>query len=332
MKIFVTGATGYIGQRLTESLLNQGHEIHALVRTIPQDEVFSHSRIKFFKGDLLDKSSLEEAMSGCSQVYHLAAYARPWAKNPRTYFEINVQGTLNVLDTACQVGVNKLVFSSSCGVLGRSSSSLLTEDHVRDVQFFTDYEASKYLAETYVRSYSNKWLDTVIVAPSKVYGPGIWTESNAVSQLIQLYVTGDWHVIPGTGKSLGCFCFIDDVVRGHLLAMEHGRPSEKYILGGENLQLNQFFSRVRELSGKNHFLVHIPIWLMLLFGWKEEVGASLFGRDPLITRKWIVRYNHDLACSSEKAIRELGYSITPLTDGLTQTLHWINSRTPIYTV
>jgi farnesol dehydrogenase len=326
MKIFITGATGYIGQRLVEEILQQGHEVNALVRSIPNDEVFHHSRLKFYIGDLLDKPSLNEAMAGCSQVYHLAAFARPWAKNPRTYFEINVQGTLNVLETARQRGVEKLVYCSSCAVLGRSNGSPITEDHVRDIHFFTEYESSKHLAETYVRSYPSKGLDTVIVSPSKVYGPGLWTESNAVSHLIQLYVEGDWHVIPGHGESLGCFCFIDDVVRGHLLAMAHGRPAEKYILGGVNLSLVEFFNKIKELSGKNHFLIHVPIWLMMLFGWKEEVGASLFGKDPLITRKWIVKYNHDLACSSEKAIKELGYSITPLAEGLTQTLHWINNR------
>jgi nucleoside-diphosphate-sugar epimerase len=330
MRIFVTGSTGYIGQRLTQCLLSQGHEVHALVRSIPKDEVFRHSRLKFFKGDLLDKSSLVESMTGCSQVYHLAAFARPWAKNPRIYFEINVHGTINILETASQIGVEKLIYSSSCAVLGRSNGFPLTEEHVRDIHFFTEYESSKYLAETYVRSYSNKGIDTVIVSPSKVYGPGLWTESNAVSHLIQLYIQGDWHVIPGNGKSLGCFCFIDDVVRGHLLAMATGRSGEKYILGGENLHLVDFFNTIKKLSGKSHFLIHVPIWLMMLFGWKEEVGASVFGRDPLITRKWIIKYNHDLACSSEKAIQELGYSITPLAEGLMQTLHWINNSRVIY--
>ena len=326
MKIFITGATGYIGHRLVERLLQQGHQINALVRRIPAGDIFSHPDLTYVEGNLLDKASLERGMKDCNQVYHLAAYARPWAKNPGTYFEINVQGTLNVLEAARQVGIEKLVYSSSCAVLGRSNGSPLTEDHVRDIHFFTEYESSKHIAETYVRSYSGKGLDTVIVSPSKVYGPGLWKESNAVSHLMQLYIEGDWHVIPGDGKSLGCFCYIEDVVNGHLLAMAHGRTGEKYILGGENLALNEFFYIVKTLSGKNHFLVHIPIWLMMLFGWKEEIGASLFGRDPLIPRKWIIKYNHDLACSSEKAIRELGYKITPITEGLTTTLRWLKEE------
>lgn len=323
MKIFITGATGYIGHRLAQQLLEQGHEVHALVRNIPKDTAFKHTNLIFHKGNLLDVASLEKGMEGCSQVYHLAAYARPWAKNDRTYFEINVQGTLNILEVSHRKGVEKLVYSSSCAVLGRSNGSPITEDHVRDIHFFTEYESSKHIAECYVRNYCTKGLDTVIVAPSKVYGPGLWTESNAVSHLMQLYLEGDWHVIPGDGSSLGCFCYIDDVVSGHILAMACGRPAEKYILGGENLQIKEFFDLLKSISGKNYWLIRVPIWLMMLFGWKEEIGASLFGREPLVTRKWISKYNHDLACSSEKAIQELGYKITPISEGISTTLEWL---------
>lgn len=325
-KTFITGATGYIGQRLVERLLEQGHEVHALVRRIPDEDSPLHPGLHYHEGDLLDKASLERAMEGCTHVYHLAAFARPWAKCSRTYFEINVQGTLNILEVARQNGVKKLVYSSSCAVLGRSNGSPLSEDHVRDIRFFTEYESSKHIAECCVRNYSRQGLDTVIVSPSKVYGPGLWTESNAVSHLMQLYVEGDWHVLPGDGKTLGCFCYIEDVVNGHILAMNHGRSAEKYILGGENLQLKEFFYLIKSLSGKNHLLVRVPIWLMMLFGWKEEMGASLFGREPLITRKWIAKYNHDLACSSEKAIRELGYRITPIKEGISTTLQWLREE------
>jgi farnesol dehydrogenase len=323
MRIFVTGATGYIGQRLVEKLLEQGHDVTALVRKIPGDNAFHHPALRYVEGNLLDSASVERAMDSCRQVYHLAAFARPWTANSRTYFEINVQGTIHVLNAALHQRIEKLVYCSSCAVLGRSNGSPLSEDHVRDVHFFTEYESSKHLAECYVSNYSRRGLPTVIVSPSKVYGPGVWTESNAVSHLMQLYLEGDWHMLPGDGKSLGCFCYIDDVVAGHILAMNYGREGEKYILGGENIQICQFFELIKSISGKNYFIVPVPIWLLMLFGWKEEIGASLFGREPLFTRKWIARYKHDLACSSEKAIRELGYKITPIREGIANTLRWL---------
>lgn len=323
MRIFVTGATGYIGQRLVEKLLGQGHEVDALVRRIPDDNALHHPALSYVVGNLLDSTSVEHAMEGCSQVYHLAAFAKPWTKNCRDYFEINVQGTINVLNAALQTGIEKLVYCSSCAVLGRSNGAPISEDHVRDIHFFTEYESSKYMAECYVRNYSERGLSTVIVSPSKVYGPGAWTESNAVSHLMQLYLEGDWHVLPGDGKSIGCFCYIDDVVEGHILAMNYGRDREKYILGGENIQIGEFFGLIKSISGKNYFIVPVPIWLLMLFGWKEEIGASLFGREPLFTRKWIAKHKYDLACSSEKAIHELGYKITPIREGIAITLEWL---------
>jgi farnesol dehydrogenase len=129
--------------------------------------------------------------------------------------------------------------------------------------------------------------------------------------------------MPGDGRSQGCYCYIDDVVSGHILAMGNGHPGEKYILGGENLQIKEFFDLLKSISGKNYWMIRVPIWLMMLFGWREEIGASLFGREPLVTRKWISKYRHDLACSSEKAIRELGYKITPISEGISTTLEWL---------
>jgi farnesol dehydrogenase len=330
MNIFVTGATGYIGQRLVEKLLEQGHHVNALVRKIPDDNAFRHPELTYVEGNLLNGDSVANAMEGCSQAYHLAAFAKPWTKNNRDYFEINVLGTINVLEAAVEKGIKKLVYCSSCAVLGRSNGSPLSEDHIRDIHFFTEYESSKHLAECYVRSYSKRGLISVIVSPSKVYGPGIWTESNAVSHLMQLYLEGEWHLLPGNGKSLGCFCYIDDVVEGHILAMKHGRDGEKYILGGENIQIREFFEQIKSLSGKKYFMFPVPIWLLMLFGWKEEIAASLFGREPLFTRKWIAKHEHDLACSSEKAIRELGYQITPITKGITATLEWLRETRNVY--
>jgi nucleoside-diphosphate-sugar epimerase len=147
--------------------------------------------------------------------------------------------------------------------------------------------------------------------------------------MIRSYVEGNWHLIPGDGKTKGSFSFIDDVVDGHILAMENGKSGERYILGGENINFDEFFALLKKLSGKNYFLMHVPMPLMLLFALKEEIG-TVFGRDPLITRKWVRKYNHNLDCSSEKAIHELGYSITPLEEGIQRTLHWLAEEKKIF--
>lgn len=326
MKIFMTGATGYIGQKLATRIINQGHHVHALCRTRPQGELFENARMRVFEGDLLDQQIIREAMQGCDQVYHIAAYARVWAKNPETYFEMNVQGTVNILKAARELEVKKLVFTSTGGTFGVSNGQPISEGHVRTMDFFTPYESSKFMAEEKVLQFAARGLPAVVVHPVRVYGPGIMNESNAVSRMIKLYIDGEWHIIPGNGTSIGCFSFIDDVVDGHLLAMERGVTGEKYILGGENADFNRFFSLVRKLSEKNFVLAKVPQPLMMLFGWKEEVLAKWFQHEPLITRQWIRKYNLHSAFSSGKAIEQLGYRITPLEEGLSHTLAWLQNQ------
>ena len=170
----------------------------------------------------------------------------------------------------------------------------------------------------------------MIVNPTKVYGPGLWTESNAVSQMIKSFIEGDWHIIPGNGKMIGNFSFIDDVVNGHCLAMEKGKPGEKYILGGTNVSFNEFFSMLKTTSNKNYFTFHVPFQLMMLYGWQEEWMARAMGKEPKITCPWIRKYNHNQALSSGKAARELGYTMTTLEAGLMKTLEWMQSDRHIY--
>jgi NAD+-dependent farnesol dehydrogenase len=331
MKIFITGATGYIGQKIMERLLDRGDEVHALCRNIPDLDVFSHKNLKVFQGDILDRDRVKKAMLGCTQVYHVAGYARVWAKSAKTYFNINVAGTVNILQAALEQHVEKVVFTSTGGTYGVSNGKPINEDMIRVIDFFNEYESSKFMAEEKVQQFVNKGLPVVTVNPVRVYGPGLLVESNPLSIMIKSYLTGNWHVIPGNGEAIGSFSYIDDVVEGHLLAMEKGKPGEKYILGGENADFNTFFSKIKKISERDYFLVKIPLPIMMLFGWKEEVAAKLFGATPVITRKWIRKYHHDMACSSKKAITELGYTITPLEEGLTRTIEWLRQKYYIYT-
>jgi nucleoside-diphosphate-sugar epimerase len=329
MNIMITGGTGYVGQRLVSKLLSQGHTIHLLCRKKPEDDFFQNANLKFFMGDLQSRDVLKQAMCGCEQVYHVAAYARAWARDPKTYFKINVEGTVNVLDAALETGVKRLVFTSTGATFGASNGKPISEDMIRMHDFFTEYESSKFMAEEKLQHYVRRGLHACMVHPLRVYGPGVWTESNVISMMIKSYVEGDWHIIPGNGKTLGSFSFIDDLVDGHILAMEKGRAGEKYILGGPNLNFNEFFSLLKKITSKNYLLVKIPVPVLMLFGWKEEM-LSKFGKEPLITRKWIKKYHHNLDCSSEKAERELGYRITPIEEGIQKTLSWLEESKKVY--
>ena len=330
MKIMVTGSTGYIGQKLTIRLLNEGHEVHALCRNIPEEEWCNHERIKFFKGNLNDMGSIKKAMEGCDEIYHVAAQVKVWAKDPNSFYKVNVEGTRNIMEAALEMKIPKVVYTSTTATYGPQPGASVKENSERQFDFFNDYEKTKFVAEENIRNYHNKGLHVVLVHPARVYGPGLWTKSNALSYMIKAYVTGNWHIIPCNGQALSSLSFIDDVIDGHISAMHEGISGESYILGGENISLKTFFNLLRSVSKKNYFLINIPYPLLKIFGWEEELMAKWFGKDPLITSQWIKKYQFDMPCTSKKAIQELGYKITPLKEGLAKTLKWLYHEQNIY--
>lgn len=326
MKVFLTGTTGYIGANLAMKLANAGYEVHALIRSPEKAAAIKHPNIKFFQGDILDMPSLRKAMFSCEAVFHLAAYASVWAKNSATYFNINVQGTKNILDIALESGIKKIVYTSTAGVIGPSYDEPSTEESIREIDFFNEYEGSKSLSENWVLSYLSKGLEPVIVYPPRVYGPGIMSESNAVSKLIKQYIKGKWKMIPGDGFRTGCYAYIEDVTDGHIKALEKGKAGERYILGGENVDYHQLFQLIRKYSKKHYKLYKIPMPLMLGFGRLQLLKYHLTGVPPLLTPKWIKKYLYDWSLSSEKAIKALDYKITPLEEGIRLTVDWLNNK------
>jgi len=223
MKIFVTGATGFIGSNLAIALAKYGNIVHAIYRSKNKTENILHEDIKWFPGDILDTESLKTAMQGCEQVYHMAAYAAASETTPGDFTKFNVQGTINVIDMAGQMGINNITFTSTAGVLGPSLNGQVTEKSVSPLPHFTGYERSKAEAERIIKDRVKKGMRIVIVCPTRVFGPGALNESNSVTKIIKQYINGKWHILPGNGESTGNYVFIDDVVNGHILAMQKGK-------------------------------------------------------------------------------------------------------------
>jgi len=174
-----------------------------------------------------------------------------------------------------------------------------------------------------VRAYIRDGMDVVIVNPTRIYGPGILGDSNGVTRMIRDYMKGRWHIIPGNGRSKGNYVYIDDVVDGHILAMEKGRTGEGYLLGGSDLSFNEFFSILREVSGSHYFLVKIPLFIGISIAAVMLAVAKLTGRKPMITPGLLKRYSHHWAVSSEKAKAELDYNPVDFRMGLQRTLEWM---------
>ncbi len=324
MKVLVTGATGFIGRELTRFLSSQGYSIRALCRPKSDSAALSKDTVQVFRGDVLDSLSLKQAVLGCDYVLHLAAYAKNWSKDPRTSFEVNVTGTKNVLDASRKARVKKVVITSSCVTFGPSNGTPTKESDERTDGFFTKYERNKFDAEELVTDYVGEGLPVVIVNPTRVFGPGLLSEANSVTVMTQQYLKGKWRLILGDGSSVGNYASVEDVVRGHWLALRWGRPGEKYILGGENLSYNEFFDVLADISRKRYQMIRVPVWTALAISNVEELRARWFGHYPLITPPWVKTFVSDWAFSSEKARSELGYTVTPFREALHNTVIWLN--------
>jgi farnesol dehydrogenase len=324
MKYFITGATGFIGNRLTEELLKDGCEIHILGRSKKKVELLYGNRVDYFEGDLADFEVITKAMKGCDAVFHLAALAQLWSKNKTESYNANVIGTKNILEAALQNKIRKIVFTSSAATLAPSAGiEIVDETFPLPGEYLTDYEKTKAEAELLCTDYCKRGLEVVIVNPSRVYGPGELNKSNSVTILINKYISGKWRIIPGNGNAIGNYVFIDDVVNGHIQAMKNGIPGEKYILGGVNVSFNQFFKILRSVSGKNFRLFHLPFSMMMAVSEIELFMAETFGKSPLITPPWVKRYMQNRPISSNKAIAQLNYNITSLEEGMHKTIEWL---------
>lgn len=328
MNCFLTGANGFIGMKLAERLSEEGHTVKCLVRAPEKFRALSHLRgVTAVYGDLDNIRVLEEGLRGCDTVFHLAAYAKPWSKDKNLSYRVNVIGTENLLKASLKAGIRRFVFTSSAAVIGPSpGTEPIDENFHRSVPFYNEYEETKAEAEKIVREYCRNGMETVIVNPPRVYGPGPVNESNSLTKMMKLYRSGRWRIMPGDGTCIGSYVLVDDVVNGHLLAALKGKPGERYILGGENLTFRQFFDTLAIVTGTKRKLINFPVWLMVIIASVMEWQAYITGIPPLITRSWIKKYLNHWSLSSRKAMTELGYTITPFREGVRITLDWLKEN------
>lgn len=326
MKILVTGASGYIGNRLAHQLAADDHEVVALVRQESAREHLQHPNIQLSKGDITDGGSIRRAIKGCEAVYHVAAYSRLWAADRNIFYSVNVEGTREVLRAAAAAGVAKLVFTSSTSVFGPSLGQPIRENDPRTVSFENDYELSKHLAEEEVQKFVAEGLDAVIVNPSRVFGPGLASPSNAITGMLQKAVSGKWILLPKSPQTIGNYAFIDDVVQGHIRAMHRGRTGERYILGGENKSYADLLRTVAAKIGRLN-VVQVPIGLLKVVLAASLAVKKITGGEAAYGPSSLNRYARDMAFDCSKAVNELQYHITPFEEAIENTIESLKKTT-----
>ncbi|MDH3246222.1 MAG: SDR family oxidoreductase [Saprospiraceae bacterium] len=325
MRILVTGATGYIGQALCHQLMQTDHRIHVLCRSKEKAKSLTHPNVQIFFGQIQDPVSVSEAMRDCESVFHLAAHAKMWDIDVSNFYKVNVQATDTLMQIALQMNVRRVVYTSTGGTMEpyKIQSGPVTENQPRYQEPDTDYVKSKLIAERRVLSFSNKGLEVVVVNPTRVFGPGKFSDSNAVTRMIKQFCEGKWKFLPGSGKSQANYVYVDDVVKGHLLALNKGLSGERYILGGTNISYLELFQLLKELSGASQHLWKIPVPLIVYYAYLQLLGARFLGIEPSIIPAFAKKLTKHWPMSSDKAISKLGYTITPLREGLMKTLQWL---------
>jgi nucleoside-diphosphate-sugar epimerase len=324
-RILVTGATGFIGRALCLELAKQGNVVHALCRNPQHPFLIKHPLIIPFKGDITDQQSLLNACKGCGQIYHTAALAKMWNRDKNKFYTVNVEGTRNVLEAARISNAEKIVHTSSCGVIGPTIKYPMNENDPRIMGYPIHYERTKYLAEILIQQYVKKGINIVIVNPSRVYGEGPVTDSNTTGKMITQYLKGKWHIIPGNGEQVANYVYLEDVVNGHFAAMQNGIAGERYILGGEDISFNQFFNQLQSISDKPCKLYNIPQKIIQFYSRLEQLKTTLTGLPPNFLPEFADRLNYDQKYISDKAVEHLGYTITSFDEGLRKTIRYYQS-------
>lgn len=298
-----------------------------LLRDPSKAAAFNNEKVTFVQGDLFDTEALSEGMRGCEWVFHMAAYTKPWANDQSLPFKTNVTGTINVIEAAIKNSVKKIIITSTGGTLGYSKDgNTIDESNNPDPQYHTQYEKTKAEAEEIALKYCASGTNIVIVNPTRVYGPGKLSKSNSLTKIIKLYISGFWRIIPGDGNSKGNYVFINDVVDGLILAAFSGRKGERYILGGENLTFREMFDKIGEADGRKRIVFSLNAGFLGIVIKFSNLLTRMFRIPPIITREWLDKYLNDSIISSDKAVKELGYKITPFAEGVTETIRWLKSK------
>jgi len=323
-KVFLTGATGFIGASLARELLEQGCEVKALVRPGSIRTNLAGLPIELHEGDLLDQDSLEQGLAGCDTLFHAAADYRLWIRNPKSMYDVNVGGTRSVLEAALKRNLSRVVYTSSVGALGNPGDGTPgTEDTpVSFDEMVGHYKKSKFLAEREAETFLERGLPLVIVNPSTPVGR-LDIKPTPTGKIIVDFLNRRMPAYLDTGLNL---IDVEDCAKGHVLAARHGRIGEKYILGNQNLTLRDIFSLLEEISGLPAPRVKLPYTPILLAAYANEAISRVTGREPLIPLAGVRMAGKLMYFDSSKAIRELGLPQQPVKNALTKAVEWFRAE------
>jgi dihydroflavonol-4-reductase len=339
LKVFVTGATGFLGSHVALALAADGAELRLLVRASSDPRNIADLNADRVTGDLRDPGSIEKGLSGCEVVFHVAADYRLWVRDPQEMYRSNVEGTRALLEAARRQGVRRVVYTSSVATMGfganghaggHSSGHHFEDRRLPDeaspvsiANMIGHYKRSKFMAERAAVEAAQSGVDVVIVNPTTPIGERD-VKPTPTGRIVLDFLKRKFPAYVETGLNL-----VDatECARGHIQALEKGKSGERYILGGENLTLKQILDRLGAITGLKSPTVRLPYVFALATGVVDEmVTGRILRREPRATIDAVRMGRKMMFVTSAKAERELGWRVVPVDGALRRSVDWFRAN------
>ncbi|MEZ5316487.1 MAG: NAD-dependent epimerase/dehydratase family protein [Vicinamibacterales bacterium] len=320
MRCLLTGATGFVGGAVARQLLAAGHDVRALVRDPARAargglDATTAATIDWRVGDVTDKASIRQAMTGVDAVLHVAGWYKVGVPDGDAY-RVNVEGTGHVLDLMDELGVPRGVYTSTLAVNSNTHGRVVDESYRYEGPHLSRYDETKALAHRLAEARIARGLPLVIVQPGAVYGPG---DTSALGTLFRRLLQG--HLPPLPRVTAFCWGYIDDIARGHVLALERGQAGRSYFLAGPVHTLVEAARLAATIAGRPRPRWTIPPWVLGAAAGLMRPVEALVRLPPEYTSEGLrVLAGVTYLGRDARARQELGWQARPLADGLRTTL------------
>lgn len=317
MRYLVTGATGFVGGRVARQLLQAGHEVVAVVRDPGKATPLAALGARLAEGDVTDKESMRAPMTGVDGVFHLAGWYKVGVKDKTPGSAINIDGTRNVLELMQELRIPKGVYTSTLAVNSDTQGRLVDEGYRFGGEHISEYDRTKAAAHEIAERFMQQGLPLVIVQPGLIYGPG---DNGPTHDAFVAFLKRDLPMLPR--KTAYCWAHVDDVARGHLLAMEKGRPGENYFICGPVHTFIDAMQMAQRISGVRAPTLTAPPWLLKASSGLMSVVERVTAVPDNFSSEYLrVSAGVTYIGSNAKAKQVLGWEPRPLVQGLPETLH-----------
>jgi dihydroflavonol-4-reductase len=271
-------------------------------------------------GDLRAPEGFRSALVGCDALIHVAADYRLWVPDPAEMYKANVEGTRSLLQMAREAGVRRVVYTSSVATMGFHGDAVVDEDTpVSEADMIGHYKRSKWMAEQVALEAARAGQEVMVLNPTTPIG-SLDTKPTPTGRIVVDFLNRNFPAYVDTGLNL---VDVDEIARMHLVALERGRPGERYILGGENLTLKQILDRLGEITGLPSPTMKVPHAVAMAFAFLDEtVTGKLRGKEPRATVEAVRMGRKMMFASSAKAERELGLNVGSVEGALRSACAW----------